>query len=276
MTGKNDGIVDGDKRKVHDFWNEASCGEDLLLASTDREGYRSQSRERYRLEPFIPPFADFDAARGSRVLEIGVGLGADHQRFAESGAVLSGIDLTERAVVHTKRRLHLFGLSSELAVGDAENLSFPDATFDIVYSWGVLHHSPDTPRAVSEVHRVLKPGGKALIMVYHKWSMVGAMLWLRYALLAGRPWRGLRSVYAEHLESPGTKAYTYAEPRGMFDRFSSVEISTPLTHGDLLDSEAGQRHRGAALRIAKALWPRWLIRRALPRAGLFMLIRAMR
>jgi hypothetical protein len=94
--------------------------------------------------------------------------------------------------------------------------------------------------------------------------------------LAGGPWRGLRSVYAEHLKNPGTKAYTYAEARSMFDLFSSVEISTPLTHGDLLDSEVGQRHRGAALRIANALWPRWLIRRALPGAGLFMLIRAVR
>jgi SAM-dependent methyltransferase len=276
MKGNMDDTGMDAKQKVHDFWNQASCGENLLLPKTDCEGYRAQSEERYRLEPFIPPFADFPAARGRRVLEIGVGLGADHQRFAESGALLSGIDLTERAVEHTRRRLALFGLSSELAVGDAERLSFEDATFDIVYSWGVLHHSPDTPRAVAEVHRVLKPGGKALIMVYHKWSMVGAMLWIRYALLAGRPWRGLRSIYAEHLESPGTKAYSYPEARDIFSRFSSVAISTPLSHGDLLDSEVGQRHRGLVLRIAKSIWPRWLICRILPRAGLFMLIEAVK
>lgn len=276
MTGRSGETGVDPKRQVHDFWNQASCGEDLLLSATDREGYRAQSEERYRLEPFIPPFADFPSARGRRVLEIGVGLGADHQRFAESGALLSGIDLTERAVEHTQRRLALFGLSSELAVGDAERLSFGDNTFDIVYSWGVLHHSPDTPRAVSEVHRVLKPGGKALIMVYYKWSMVGAMLWIRYALLAGRPWRGLRSIYAEHLESPGTKAYSYSEARDIFSGFASVTISTPLSHGDLLDSEAGQRHRGIMLRVAKLIWPRWFIRRFLPRAGLFMLIEAVK
>jgi len=276
MTGRSGETGVDPKRQVHDFWNQASCGEDLLLSAIDREGYRAQSEERYRLEPFIPPFADFPSARGRRVLEIGVGLGADHQRFAESGALLSGIDLTERAVEHTQRRLALFGLSSELAVGDAERLSFGDNTFDIVYSWGVLHHSPDTPRAVSEVHRVLKPGGKALIMVYYKWSMVGAMLWIRYALLAGRPWRGLRSIYAEHLESPGTKAYSYSEARDIFSGFASVTISTPLSHGDLLDSEAGQRHRGIMLRVAKLIWPRWFIRRFLPRAGLFMLIEAVK
>ncbi len=141
------------------------------------------------------------------MLEIGVGLGSDDQRFAGSGALLSGMDLTERALEHTQRRSVLFGLSSELAVGDAERLPFEDKTFDIVHPWGVLHHSPDTPRADSEVYRVLKAGGKALILVYHKWGMVGVMLWICYALLAGRAWRGRRSIYAEHLESPVTKAY---------------------------------------------------------------------
>ncbi len=119
---------------------------------------------------------------------------------------------------------------------------------------------------------MVKPGGKAVIMACYKWSMVGAMLWLRYALLAGRPWRGLCSVYAEHPESRVTTAYTCAQARGMFDRFRSIAISTPLTHEDSLDSEAGQRHRGAERRIPKARWPRWLIRRAPPRAGLFMLV----
>jgi ubiquinone/menaquinone biosynthesis C-methylase UbiE len=103
-----------------------------------------------------------------------VGLGADHQRFAEVGADLYGIDLTERAVEHTRRRLAMFGLASHLFVGDAEALSFPDGYFDVVYSWGVLHHTPDTPKAVSEMYRVLKPGGTARIMLYHKWSLVGS------------------------------------------------------------------------------------------------------
>lgn len=94
------------------------------------------------------------------MLEIGVGLGADHQRFAEAGADLYGIDLTERAVEHTRRRLALFELESRLAIGDAEDLAFPDEAFDQVYSWGVLHHSPDTPKAIDEVWRVLKPGGQ--------------------------------------------------------------------------------------------------------------------
>src|SRR5688572_5319538 len=95
------------KEAVHDFWNTAACGEALLLDSVDRAGYELQSQRRYALEPFIVDLAKFSESRGQRVLEIGVGLGADHQRFAEAGADLFGIDLTERAVEHTARRLRL-------------------------------------------------------------------------------------------------------------------------------------------------------------------------
>ena len=263
-----------DKRAVREFWQAASCGERLYLETDERAGYMRQAEERYRLEPFIADFARFEASRGLRVLEIGVGLGADHQRFAEAGARLIGIDLTERAVEHTRRRLSLFALSSNLSVGDAEALDFPDASFDVVYSWGVLHHSPDTPRAIDEVRRVLKPGGIARIMIYHTWSMIGFMLWVRYALLRLRPWTSMRTLYARHLESPGTKAYSIAEARWLMRRFESVSIRTVLTHGDLLSSDAGQRHRGPALTMARALWPRRLIQTMLPRAGLFMLIEA--
>lgn len=265
-----------DKQLVHDFWNQASCGESLYLPTTDRAGYEAQASKRYALEPYIVPFTDFGPLKGKKVLEIGVGLGADHQRLAQAGADLYGIDLTERSIEHTRRRLAAFDLRSELAVGDAEKLRFESNFFDHVYSWGVLHHSPATPEAIREVHRVLKPGGEARVMIYHKWSMIGLMLWGRYGLLAGRPWASLRELYARHLESPGTKAYSIAEARELFREFRSVHIEIELSHGDLLESEAGQRHKGAALTVARAIWPRALIRRFFPSAGLFMLIKAVK
>lgn len=147
------------KEAVREFWNQAACGEDLYLTDTEKASYATQARTRYALEPYILDFARFPETRGLRVLEIGVGLGADHQQFAEAGADLWGIDLTERAIEHTRRRLAAFGLNSHLAVGDAEHLEFSDESFDRVYSWGVLHHSPDTPQAIAEVWRVLKRGG---------------------------------------------------------------------------------------------------------------------
>jgi len=108
---------------VRTFWERAACGEALYLDETSIEGFRKQMIQRYELEPYIIDFASFDTWREKQILEIGVGLGADHQRFAEGGAILYGIDLTERAVRLTKKRLGLFGLHSNIQVGDAETLS---------------------------------------------------------------------------------------------------------------------------------------------------------
>ena len=160
------------KKNVKEFWNQSSCGEELYLSNKNKDGYFEHSKKRYDLEGYlIYPFAEFEKSKGLKVLEIGVGLGADHQNFAESGAFLSGIDLTDRAINHTFNRLKAFSLKSNLKVGDAENLNFKSNSFDIVYSWGVLHHSPNTSKAISEVFRVLKPNGIAKIMIYHKWSL---------------------------------------------------------------------------------------------------------
>jgi ubiquinone/menaquinone biosynthesis C-methylase UbiE len=264
-----------EKETVKQFWDEASCGEALYLDASSRESYAKQARIRYELEPYIEDFADFGTA-GKKVLEIGVGLGADHQRFAEAGADLTGIDLTPRAVEHTTRRLAAFGMKSDVRVMDAENLDFPDGTFDVVYSWGVLHHSPDTPKAIREVYRVLKPGGEARVMIYHKYSFVGYMLWVRYALLRFRPFTSLSTIYSKYLESPGTKAYSVRQARDLFREFRDVSTRVELTHGDLLSSAAGQRHRGALLSLARRVWPRRLIRTFAPGQGLFLLITARR
>jgi SAM-dependent methyltransferase len=264
------------KQAVLEHWEQASCGEELYLRSPTAEGYREQARSRYALEPYIEPFADFGSAREATVLEVGVGLGADHQRFAESGARLCGIDLSARAIAHARRRLALFGLDSALLVGDAERLPFADAAFDLVYSWGVIHHSPDTPAAVAEIHRVLRPGAVAKIMIYHRLSLVGFMLWLRYALARLRPWTSLDRIYARYLESPGTKAYSRRQARKLFAAFAQVRIEIQLTHGDLLESGAGQRHEGRLIDIARKLWPRWLLRRVARHHGLFMLITAIK
>jgi SAM-dependent methyltransferase len=261
-------------RMVHDFWNTRSCGEDLYLRGHDESAYRIQSDKRYELEPFIQTFADAASTRNRDVLEIGVGIGADHQLFAEAGARLTGIDLTARAVEHVRRRFDACGLQSNLRVANAEHLPFENASFDLVYSWGVLHHTPDTLGAINEIWRVLRPGGTARVMIYHRHSLVGFMLWLRYAALTGQFWRSFSAVFAAHLESPGTKAYSVSEWYALFRGFGDVRIRTVLTHGDLLTSEVGQRHRGWFLSLAKCLWPRALLRATLPHCGLFMMIEA--
>jgi ubiquinone/menaquinone biosynthesis C-methylase UbiE len=263
---------DQDKLAVQEFWNRQSCGEVYATGDSLTAQHDAQARARYELEPYIFEFARFEDGRGKDVLEIGVGMGADHLEWAKSSPrSLTGIDLTPRAIEHTSARIAAYGLTSRLECADAEHLPFPDNSFDIVYSWGVLHHSPDTPRAITEVHRVLRPGGVARIMIYHYWSVTGYLLWLRYGLLSGR---SLRSVYAKYLESPGTKAYTITEAKEMFRDFQSVAARSQLSFGDLLQGAVGQRHDGRLLRVAKRIWPRALIRRLLPRHGLMLLIEA--
>jgi SAM-dependent methyltransferase len=265
------------KDTVRDFWNESSCGETYAQGGSEREFYETQACRRYELEPYIAGFARFEEGRGKDVLEIGVGMGADHARWAESEPKsLTGIDLTPRAVEHTRRHLELLGLHSKVEVADAENLPFDGNSFDLVYSWGVLHHSPDTQRAINEVYRVLRPGGTARMMIYHKYSLTGYMLWVRYALLVGRPFRSLKTIYGRFLESPGTKAFTLSEARAMCQRFSRTKVGTILGFGDLLEGDVGQRHRGIVLRVAKAIWPRWLLKRIARRHGLGLVIEAVK
>ena len=98
-------MIEKNKKLVYDFWDEASCGENLYLKGTDLNDYNEQSLSRYKLEPYIAEFADFKNSKNKKILEIGVGLGADHECFAKNGAKLWGIDLTNRAVNHTKKRL---------------------------------------------------------------------------------------------------------------------------------------------------------------------------
>jgi ubiquinone/menaquinone biosynthesis C-methylase UbiE len=264
--------MDYNKELVKDFWNEASCGENLYLQGFSKEDYKLHSKKRYELEPEIIDFAQFKKFKNKKILGIGVGLGADHQNFAEHGAILSGIDITPRAINHTKRRFELMGLNSNLQIADAENLPFDNNSFDAVYSWGVLHHSPDTQKAVNEVYRVLKSGGLAKIMIYNKYSLIGYMLWARYALLKLKPFKSLNAIYSDHLESPGTKAYTYDEAKILFSKFDIDSMDSPLTHADLLTSEVGQRHQGRYLSIAKKIWPRWFFKAFMKRSGLFLLV----
>ena len=164
------------------------------------------------------------------------------------------------------------GLNSELHIADAENLPFEDNSFNAVYSWGVLHHSPDTQKVVNEVYRVLKPGGMAKIMVYNKYSLIGYMLWVRHALLKFNPFKSLNIIYSDHLESPGTKAYSYDEAKSLFSKFDIDSIDSPLTSADLLNSEVGQKHRGGYLSIAKKIWPRWFFKAFMQKNGLFLFV----
>jgi SAM-dependent methyltransferase len=159
------------KERVRAFWQEHPCGTKFSDAEMGTpEFFERVEAHRYTKEWHIPEAADFAGTRGLRVLEIGCGLGTDGAQFAQAGAHYTGIDLTEAAIELARKRFELSGLEGEFRVADAENLDFANDSFDRVYSHGVLHHTPDTARAIAEIHRVLKPSGQAIVMLYHRGS----------------------------------------------------------------------------------------------------------
>ena len=159
------------KERVRAFWQAHPCGIKFSDAEMGTlEFFERVEAHRYTKEWHIPQAADFAGTRGLHVLEIGCGMGTDGAQFARAGAHYTGTDLTEAAIELARKRFELSGLTGEFRVADAENLDFADNSFDRVYSHGVLHHTPDTARAIKEIHRVLRPGGQAFVMLYHRGS----------------------------------------------------------------------------------------------------------
>jgi SAM-dependent methyltransferase len=266
----------GLKDAVRSHWQAEPCGT-RDASPADRRGFFARvERDRYELEPYIRGFARFEEGRGKRVLEVGVGAGTDFVNWVRCGAVATGVDLTEHGIALTRERLALEGLDAELRVADAENLPFEDESFDIVYSYGVLHHSPDTPRAVREVHRVLKRGGVARLMVYHYPSWVCFMVWGVHSLAKGRVWESPRRTVFDHLESPGTKVYTLAEARALVGDFTRAEVRPQLSHADLLLHAPSTKYRSPRHALAWKLYPRWLVRALGDDLGTCLLIEAVK
>jgi ubiquinone/menaquinone biosynthesis C-methylase UbiE len=249
------------KESVRRHWDAEPCGTRDIPESDRRRFFRNLERDRYAREPYIHAFARFARGRGRDVLEVGVGAGTDFVNWVRHGAQAQGVDLTLRGVELTRERLSLEGLHAEVRIADAERLPFADESFDIVYSYGVLHHSPDTAHAIREVERVLRPGGTALVMIYHVPSWVGFMLWTLHCAAKLRPWRSPRWAIYHYLESPGTKAYTKGEARRMFAGFREARVWTQLSHGDLLLMRPGEKYAGWLHRLLWRLYPRWLVRR---------------
>jgi ubiquinone/menaquinone biosynthesis C-methylase UbiE len=216
---------------VQEFWEQEACGTgNAIVGERDactKEWFEQIEQHRYRVEPYIHSIAQFTRHHGKRVLEVGVGAGSDHLQWARAGAECYGVDLTRRAIETTQARFDLYGFKTNLRQIDAEILPFPDDSFDVVYSWGVIHHAEHPEQIVREVRRVLKPSGLFIGMLYGRHSLVAVKLWVKHALLRGQPWRTLSDVIWHHMESIGTKAYTLSELQTVFTEFRSVEL-TPL------------------------------------------------
>lgn len=206
-------------REVQRYWDTHPLGTQFLpspgspAAPVDFERLdRAMDRWAYK-----PALIDDVAAQvaGGALLEIGCGLGTDLVRFARRGLHVTGVELAPAVAALARQHLARYGLPGEIVVGNAQALGFRDRAFDAVYSCGVLQHVPDIRRAVAEIHRVLRPGGLAVCVVYHRYSWFNA---LRHA--------GRVNVEFEDADPPIIHTYSRREARRLFSRFAVVSLRT--------------------------------------------------
>jgi ubiquinone/menaquinone biosynthesis C-methylase UbiE len=213
-------------------WTVNPCGAVAGDEST-LEYFLEVERRRYQEQPWQRERFGFERFGGQRVLEIGVGLGTDLVQFAKAGACCHGVDITDRHLELTARNFALRGLAVELKQGDATRIDYPDASFDVVYSFGVLHHFPDAEAAAREIRRVLRPGGRCFVALYHKGSFFHLYMLLVRGVLQGRLLRlgyeGLMATVEGGADGvvirPYVKLYSRREARRLLSDFRIDRVS---------------------------------------------------
>jgi len=225
-----------EKLRAREQWGQDPCGAEFDREHElgTREFFDSVERHRYQeYAAWMPRLMEFEKFRGARLLEIGCGMGTDLLQFARGGARCTGIDLTPRSIEITRHRFGLYGANANFMISDGERLPFRTASFDVVYSNGVLHHTPDTAGAIREVHRVLRPGGVAKVMLYHRNSL---NYWVEIVLrrgvlgmefLRGRSAEEIMSrviEFSDHDARPLVKVYSRKQARELFSMFRDVRV----------------------------------------------------
>lgn len=198
---------------VREYWDSRPCNiRHSPKPIGTREYFDEVEARKYLVEPHIPRFADFARWRGLRVLEIGCGIGTDTMNFARAGAHVTAVDLSGESLEIARRRAELYGLEDiRFVQANAEELSrvLPPEPFDLVYSFGVLHHTPHPERAFEEIRRFVRNGSTLKVMVYHRRSW--KVLWILLTYGKGRLW-DLERLVARHSEAqtgcPVTHTYS--------------------------------------------------------------------
>jgi ubiquinone/menaquinone biosynthesis C-methylase UbiE len=161
------------------YWNRRPCNLRHSAKEVGTKEYFDEVEQRkYFVEPHIPGFAQFERWKGKRVLEVGCGLGTDAVNFARAGADYHAVELSEVSMNLAKKRFEVFGLSGNFVLTKGEELAqfFPVQSFDLVYSFGVIHHTPEPVEIVRQMRKVIKPDGELRLMVYAKNSWKDAMI----------------------------------------------------------------------------------------------------
>ncbi len=235
-----------EKLRARAQWSHDPCGAeyDREHELGTREFFDAIERHRYsEYAPWMPRLMGFEEFRDARLLEIGCGMGTDLLQFARAGARCIGIDLTPRSIEITRHRFALYGANGAFMISDGERLPFRSESFDVVYSNGVLHHTPDTEGAICEVYRVLRKGGTAKVMLYHRNSLnYWIEIILRRGLLGAEFLRGRSAEeimsrvieHSDHEARPLVKVYSRKQACALFSLFQSTTVEIEqLTRAEL-------------------------------------------
>lgn len=229
-------FADVEISRVRDYWNARPCNLRHSTAPVGTKEYFDQVETRkYFVEPHIPGFAEFERWRGKRVLEIGCGIGTDTINFARHGAQVTTVDLSDKSMELARKRAAVFGLEGQIrfCAGNAEDLTrfVPVEAYDLIYSFGVIHHTPHPEVALEQLRQYTRPGTTIKIMVYHRRSYKVA--WILLTEGKGKFWK-LQELVAKNSEAqtgcPVTYTYTKREGREMLERHGFRRIKTEVEH----------------------------------------------
>jgi len=225
-----------DKAETIKQWNYNPCGKINLDEKYTKKYFDHLEKARYKeYAPWIENAVGFQNYRYEKILEIGFGQGTDLLNFAKKGAIVTGVDLTPTHFEITRKRFKLYNKKAELKLRDADNLScFQSNTFDLVYSMGVIHHNKSPEKIIAEIYRVLKPGGKVIIIVYNKNSIFSYLsIYLNYILkfkflkYTFNDWKSFIEYRSEKNNArPYVELYTEKRLQLLFNKFKMTAIST--------------------------------------------------
>lgn len=214
--------------KVRDFWNRRPCNiRHSPKAIGSKEYFDEVEARKYFVEPHIPGFAEFERWKGKRVLEIGCGIGTDTMNFARAGAEVTAVDLSEKSIEIARLRASVYGLSNiQFCHGNAEQLTsfIPGGPYDLIYSFGVIHHTPHPERVIEQLSLCSRPGTALKIMVYHRSSWKALEILLREG--HGAFWK-FSELVERHSEAQAGSPVTYAyTPRGARELLRGFKIDS--------------------------------------------------
>jgi 2-polyprenyl-3-methyl-5-hydroxy-6-metoxy-1,4-benzoquinol methylase len=202
-------------RKVRAYWNARPCNiRHSPKPVGSKEYFDEVEARKYFVESHIPGFADFPRWNGKKVLEIGCGIGTDTINFARHGAHVTAVDLTEKSLEVARQRAKVFGLEDRIRFiqANAEDLSsfVPPEPYDLIYSFGVIHHTPHPERVIEQIRKYVQPDTSVRIMVYNRWSW--KVLWILFVYGKGQVWK-LNRLIAEYSEAQTGCPVTYSYSR---------------------------------------------------------------